>query len=460
MKFARPIFRCAFILAACYIGGLALLFLAYMIPTGPIRQNLVESAQVFETEGVYPSLSKRTASTLDNFTDTKMLLTAGYEGTEPLVERVVMGYSSRLRSVSPVETFIHVYDPQSFPTEEELAISNYSRYWQGYLVVLKPLLVILNYSQIRLINALAQVALFVMLVLRMHRKNLEGLIAPLLISVITIAPVAITKSLQYSAVFYLTLTSCHVVVSKGRSWTDKGADSKLQEWFFFVGVLTSYFDFLTYPLLTLGFPIIILENMIAGRSLRSSVCELLGLCVFWGAGYALMWGGKWLIGALLLRDPNIVADALNQVSYRSSISEGAGVSLPQGYSVAVAVERNIQTYFSWMTSWLLRAAAVVCAFAAVFGVWRRRSNLRELCCDLRVLAYNHLPLLFIAALPFFWYVAIGNHSFVHSFFTYRVLSITTFAVVAFVFALVAGTFMSPCSEKNTSKRSEMDARSN
>ena len=38
-----------------------------------------------------------------------------------------------------------------------------------------------------------------------------------------------------------------------------------------------------------------------------------------------------------------------------------------------------------------------------------------------------VPFLAAALLPFFWYLLAGNHSYIHSFFTYRALGVTLFA---------------------------------
>lgn len=445
MKWIHSVLRYAFVLLICYAGGIVLLCLAYLIPTGPIRTHLAESAQVFEAEGVYPALSTKTASTLDNFTDSKMLLTAGYDGNEPLIERVVMGYSNRLRSVSPVETFIHEYDPQSFPTDEETAISNYSRYWQGYLVVLKPMLTFFNYSQIRVVNGVAQFVLVVALIIQLRRKGLDHLIIPLLLAVATIAPVAVSRSLQFSTVYYLALAGCLVAVSKGGTWLRSTGSSSLFHYFFLMGALTSYFDFLTYPLVVLGFPLVVVLNLREGEVKRRPFHLLVGLCVLWGAGYVLMWGGKWLIGALLLGDMGIIADALNQVSYRSSIGEAEGNPLPEGYSVLMAVAGNVKTYLSWLTVRLLGLVFVIYALLIVFRVWRRREW-----GAIALLARRNAMLLLVALLPFCWYLVIGNHSFVHAFFTYRILAISTFAVFSLFSGLLMGPEKACCAEKSDS----------
>ncbi len=37
-------------------------------------------------------------------------------------------------------------------------VINYPRYWHGYLIILKPIMVLLNYQQLRIVNFILQVS--------------------------------------------------------------------------------------------------------------------------------------------------------------------------------------------------------------------------------------------------------------------------------------------------------------
>lgn len=85
--------------------------------------------------------------------------------------------------------------------------------------------------------------------------------------------------------------------------------------FLIIGMATSYVDFLTYPFVSLGIPLVIwliLDN-------EEKVIQKLGKMVwnsgFWCAGYAGMWAGKWILGSILLPEAGSLKAALESISY-------------------------------------------------------------------------------------------------------------------------------------------------
>ena len=74
----------------------------------------------------------------------------------------------------------------------------YGRYWHGYLVVLKTLLLFFNVSEIRMINLFLQGTLFCIL-LYLVRKRMEAVYQiPLLLMEAVLNPIVLPLSLQYS----------------------------------------------------------------------------------------------------------------------------------------------------------------------------------------------------------------------------------------------------------------------
>jgi len=45
---------------------------------------------------------------------------------------------------------------------------------------------------------------------------------------------------------------------------------------------------------------------------------------------------------------------------------------------------------------------------------------------------NMLPILIIGIYPYIWYSVLKNHSYMHSWFTYRSLGVTVFSVLVFM----------------------------
>ena len=96
----------------------------------------------------------------------------------------------------------------------------------------------------------------------------------------------------------------------------------------------------------------------------------------------------------------------------------------RGYLDAVGKNIAVMSKYPYL---LVCAAAV----AALF-VMRKRAE-RSSFSSGAFAAY-----LYIAALPFGWYMISVNHSYIHSFMTYRGLGVTVFAMLAVVWELLNG----------------------
>ena len=66
--------------------------------------------------------------------------------------------------------------------------------------------------------------------------------------------VAVTTCFQYLDTFYILFVSLIVMLSRNR----REKPMNLMLFFFVIGMVENFFDFLTYPILTLGIPMILL----------------------------------------------------------------------------------------------------------------------------------------------------------------------------------------------------------
>ena len=150
---ATGVKMCAVLLIAICLGTV-LLYAAYLLPTASMSGHLEESIPVFQAEGSYPRQASWCSSTLDNFTDALLLLTPAYDGGEPTMDKAMNLY---FRTVETTPDFNPVNSVLSCGSENmELAMRTYTRYWEGYLIFLKPLLSVMNYQQIRILNKIFQ----------------------------------------------------------------------------------------------------------------------------------------------------------------------------------------------------------------------------------------------------------------------------------------------------------------
>ncbi len=179
--------------------------------------------------------------------------------------------------------------------------------------------------------------------------------------------------------------------------------------FTLTGCLTSYFDFLTYPLVTYGVPATLYLCSVPDATWKKALKGLVLTLVAWGVGYVGMWTGKWILGSLL-GGGNLLEEALRLLRIRTSNSDAAGAQA----SLFMLVKRQLFRLKS-------PSLAVAAVYVLVTGVcFLKRAPRRKLA------GLSWLPWIALCVLPFVWYVGAFNHSYVHAFFTYRELMITAF----------------------------------
>lgn len=359
------------------------------IPHQAIRANVLASEQQLIHEGNYPSMGVWLLM-LDNFTDALMLdVTASVDENAPMASALVCPFY--FVDGHPAEDAVRVCKEE----RQGLIYTNYGRYWLGHQVVLRPLLTVVDYSVIRILNYIALTALFlwtaVLLWRRVSRWTAVAFAASLLMVAFPIVPL----SMQFSMCFYVALAAMVAILSVPALSASLPVTVCT---FFVIGGLTSFFDFLTTPQLTLGLP---LTACLLVSSRRDKMRLVVVLSVAWTLGYGGLWATKWIL-ATLLTDYNFFAEGLSNVQRRvdGSIS---GLSL-------LAV---VKYYFITVSPLALVAAAAAVA--------RRRCG--------KEFFMHHAWLLLVALIAPVWFVVIRNHTIEHSWFVWRALAVTFFALL-------------------------------
>ena len=402
------------------LGGYLLLVLAYCLPTDEISDNVAEAALAFYNEGPYrqlnfgggskeiysfmDSMQVSGNSTQDNFTDAIMLLNAENGNVENVfvealkVKRVTSG------DQLPTDTLIALHTGE----DQEYGTGSYARYWHGYLVFLKPLLLIFSYQQIRYILSLVQLGLVSVVIWLLAAKGKGLYCVPVVLTYFFLNPAVCSLSLQYSSILLLTIAEL-VVILRGEERYAKNKRLWLYH-FFLAGCLTSYFDFLTYPIVTLGIPLIFLLSQYE-ENWKDGIKELLGCCLLWGTGYLAMWAGKWALGSLITGE-NVLGEAISSILYRTG--SGAAELGTDEFGRLGAIGRNLTANkFSLI---LILIAFAVCL---VLSVWRKSCQFRG----------GYIPMVLAGLLPFGWYLVVSNHSIVHSWMTFRTLAVFVYALM-------------------------------
>lgn len=401
-KIMRYSLKSLIILALSILGGSVLMVLVFLFPVQEMKANAQRSTEIYDYEEVYPQLMwGYKMSQLDNCTDATMILNAIFSGTGNVVDDAMKIYRTEYYDRTPVGSLTDFANDVAAKTYNV----SYPRYWHGYLVFIKPLLLLFDIADIRIWNMFLFYGLLIYIILLMQKKGLGNYIFPFGVSVLLLNPVAVPLSFQFSTVSYIMLFAVWTVLNKD--------DWKIENMFFFfmfLGIVTAYFDFLTFPLVGLYFPMIFL--LLKENSWKNAMTIVILCSVAWMIGYAGMWSGKWLVGSILTGE-NFFADAFDRAGEYANMEYGDGkVNFLQ------VIWKNIQVLVKW--------PIVISGMGIV--LWQGK-NLLKAKKEHSLTVKWIFPFLLVAFAPIVWYIAAGTHSYIHYWFTYRELCVSIFAVL-------------------------------
>lgn len=407
--------------ALTLVGGgilLALAFwfalgIAYCIPTSWMQENLSQSAEILSNETMYPASHLTSHGAFDNFTVALMINETVQGGDAPFLEALESPYATSADlDVLQVLNVLAAGDASSLET------GHIERYWHGYLVVLKPLMVFMNLKQIRLLFQMIFVVLLCLLTIKLY-KALRSVGATIALAF----AVSVTLFAGWEGVMTLPIFFSFAVAFAASLWA---CAAKLDRWGLFVGfaiigAITVYFDYLDNPLLTFSFPMLIVIVRAAGLSKTVSssaseaisfLSELKSLLIIvvlagfgWLLGYACLWVMKWvLVGAVTGFD--VIASSLSQVAMRV----GATDAEYYGTSPMDALWNNVETVAGIKHYLFLAVAiAVISTVAFIVKMWQKNSG--NMLARFISLA---LVVAVLSTLPFVWILALSNHSQIHA----------------------------------------------
>ena len=407
----KVFFKGLLLLVACALVMLFLLFLVYLIPAESMEEHIVASTDLLLEEGAYPVLHEHRPRNLDNYTDGLMLNIASFDGDKPLLDRVLYNYryTATIDGEKVSSPYDFIYHALRY-TELKYKVSSYMRYWHGYLLFLKPLLFFFSYPAIRTINTVAQSILALLLVFLLWKKGPKQLILPFFLVWLILDPMVTGSCLQFSGNYYVFSVGCILLLWKYEALQQK----RLFPYFFILlGAATSTCDLLSYPLVTLGIPMVVFMAKKEPAGIREDLLQIIGYSAAWCFGYAGLWACKWIISSVLT-DANSIQNAINTVLYRAGGTEKGHV-----ISFYEILSRVLQYTFKDPLAYVVLAVAG-CLF--VYCLCSRRFQVHD------VIIFS-----FLALFPFVWYFTIRNHTYVHFWFAWRSITVSFFSILSMVF---------------------------
>ena|GEM_PF-5321602 len=400
------------VLVAGMVGMLILLIISW-IPQKTIYENAKESVERLRAECTDYSLiyNRIKGGQLDYFTDFLIVNTCFYSAGN--AKDTILG----ARVTGDGGEYIDPICRYFAGDISSLESGNYERYWHGYMVFLRPALVFGNLKIIRtlsvIINLVLTVVVVILLVKRKEGKA-KNLIIPFLAFVVSLSPIAVSFSLQYYPVFYSTMFSIILILLQKDNLF-------LNNWYIFLctGIIVGFFDLLTYPLVSLGVPLIMILALYSEEKhkLINEIVKCFMYSVSWAIGYFGIIMFRW-ISSSFISGTNIIADGFDRFLYRSS-HEFSGVEL----SLFETLKVNISEQCNALTIAAV-AGSVIIAFVLI-PFFHSKVNYISI-----------LTILIICFYPVLWYYALMQHSNLHFWMTYRNMSITIFGMLALLFSFL------------------------
>ena len=416
------------ILIAAILTGTALMISVYMLPTEPIRRHLIQTP-----ERLIPSSDKASwldfplgtpYSVSDGGTDSIMLKTAAYKSPHSPAYSAMMntrldftiaGEDLIRRDTAAGQSLRMAIDDNNTGGEPQ----DYSRYWHGYLVYLKPLLTFLTVPAIRLLNFVIQFILLFMVILKINDVLNKKYAFAFLITILVIDPVAAALCFQYCGLYNIKLVTILIMLYKNETLKNNG---KYYILFMLAGILTSFIDLLSYPLATYGIPAVM--YVLLNQDAKNLTLKIIKFGFAWIMGYFGMWFGKWLM-AWGITGYNTFANAVDyafiHLSHNPVIAEA---------NSSVLNAMNVWDYANWKWAFeRLNEYQGIWVFITIFGVimilftiFMIRAVLKN-----KIRLSNITSLLILSVSPFVWYAAFEKHTIIHYFMTYKIIAITIFA---------------------------------
>lgn len=302
---AKKIRNFTAILAVSAVVGTILLVLVFLLPVGPMRKNVEKSVgDMLKTGDEIPedAFSQYLWKNRETYTDAIMVQNA----IERLSDKNAYEHAMWMYHYDLEEDVWTPEDSLKSFCESHENVNNmylhiYARYWHGYLLYLKPLLLLFSWQHVVWLELAVQIALMIWVLVTAIQKQNAGVAVVTLGSFLFMKPVLVLVSLTMSVCWILTLLAVEYMLLHHDRLHEKG---QYPEFFLIVGILTSYFDFLTYPVVTLGIPLCCYFLLESDR-LWNNIKRLTGFSVSWAIGYAGMWAAKWVIADLTLHTGTI-----------------------------------------------------------------------------------------------------------------------------------------------------------
>lgn len=401
-------FKCFLVFIVMLVIFCVSMIVTYLLPNGIIRKNVSESLNVAIREDINPLFGDYVkGAQLDEFTDLLILNTALNKGTserQSVLQRAFENSSYYSEFGQEIALKESIENPNLYNK------GDYSRYWHGIQVIIRPLLLVFNYEEIRYFFYLIMAFLLAYSSYLIYRNISLYHAFAYILALVSICIFIVPSSLQYMGIFTVSILgviAVNILYLKGKE--------KLYPYLFvIIGGCAAFFDLLTTPIISIGLPLlnIVMIDAKRGEKVGKIFKKILKYSIIWAASYGATFVSKWLIASLVLKR-DAVMPAINQLFFRFNGYEAYPTS---------RIRANIHNI-----KYLAYNKVFVLFYVTIFLVWivefiKRGKKVKDI--TKYVLMY-----LFIALYPYIWYFVVAGHSMTHGWFTHRAQVVSIYAIL-------------------------------
>ena len=312
------------------------------VPNSKIKNNIAKSAIYFSDKDPYRfTYGNRMCYIEDNYADA-----------------ILLGVIWNVKDVSPVKTSLDTkyndgqIDGEDYGEAYGLfmntmdkveANTDYTRYWHGSMVFIRPLLMFTTIENIRNIGIGAIIIISLCLCFLLIKKKYYIPAIAFILSMIMIQFWTIRLSMEYEPMFILAIlmSICFILLEK------KG-DNVIIILAIVSGTMTAFFDFLTTETLTILLPLLFVFMIREQDGRNEDFKKNLGLVIRglsgWGIAYVGTFLTKWTLATIVTGEDKFKA-AINSAGVRVNGSiEDEKISKIETFLKAVPA--NISTLFN------------------------------------------------------------------------------------------------------------------
>lgn len=160
------------------------------------------------------------------------------------------------------------------------------------------------------------------------------------IGVLLLNPMVTALNFQNASIYLILLLSLLFLVCTKKFDKDYLVNNQCFAFFQIIGIAVAYFDFLTYPIVALGVPLLFLLYFSDTLDAKKRVIYVILHSVMFFAGYLGMYFCKWGL-ATLLTDVNVFKDAYEEfmILLNANSVEGGG-----NHDFRGIIKNNFQLY--------------------------------------------------------------------------------------------------------------------